>query len=184
MIKFYYGTVGSGKSLNLISSYLNELRKRPESNVALIKPDIDTRTSGIYTRFGDMEIQPTFIYSEAKRLDWLYLLEKKKVFFIDEWQFFGVLASKDIINSIKHDQQFHIYGLRNDFLGSPWPAVQHIMNHADQIIEIETHCDICKNKKASYNKKLSGSMVNNEVGFQYIPVCRECFKTPLQQFET
>lgn len=178
MIKFYYGMVGSGKSLNLISSYLTELRRSDADEVALIKPEVDTRTPGIYTRFGNQEIAPTFVYSQVNRLNWLHLLEKKSIFFIDEFQFFPEDIYKDIIKL--SNKQFYIYGLRNDFLGNIWPSVQHIMNHADHIVEIETHCDLCKKKKASYNRKLSGSMTENEVGFQYVPVCRECFKIPLK----
>lgn len=180
MINLYFGTVGSGKSLHLISSYLNELRRRPENEVALVKPLVDNRTSGIYTRFGNQEIEPTHVFGSS-RLEWLHLLEKKKYVFIDEIQFFPPEALMDIYQARKPGNEYHLYGLRNDFLGSMWPSMKCAFNLADTIHEVSTFCDMCKERKASFNKKVGTCKHATDPGFHYIPVCWECFKTPQKQ---
>ena len=185
MIKFYYGVVNSGKSLHLLSSYLTEKRKG-EGEVKLIKPGFDTRTEGVYTRFGNVEMRPDLIVEEnnpENRLCWLNILSKGTTFFIDELQFFSPKYVEDILKNKTVDQVFNIYGLRNDFYGNMWESVALIMNFADEITEIKTHCELCKVKKASFNMKISDSLEINDPGFHYIPVCRDCFKIPHQHCE-
>ena len=171
----YWGTVSSGKSLKLLSNYLDKKRKFPEETV-LLKPGFDSRTPGVYTRFGSVEIEADLILNEENRLAWLKLLEKKSYFFIDEIQFVDIRTINHIIRFNREpDKHFFTYGLRNNFQGNMWEPIKLVFNHCDYIIEIETDCEICKTKKASWNKNLRKDAQDDEVGFHYIPVCAKCF---------
>lgn len=176
MIKFYHGCIGSGKSLHLLNSYLTSIRKHNPEEVCLVKPASDTRTAGVFTRFGNIEVDVDINYSWDTRLDWLLALTKKKIFFIDETQFMPEGFVETIFKQRQPNQEFHLYGLKNDYLGVMWEPIKYIMNVADEIVEIPTNCDICKTNKASFNKKTDSSKQGNQVGFHYIPVCWKCFK--------
>lgn len=177
MIKFHYGPIGSGKSQHLISSYINELRRRPDGEVCLLKPASDTRTAGVFTRFGNIEVEPDIRYGDSEsRLQWLLALDKKKAFFLDEVQFLPEDMIKEIFWKRKSGQIFFLYGLKNDYLGTMWNSVQVAMNIADEIIEIPTFCEVCNKRKASFNRKDDKTLEGNQVGFHYTPVCWKCFK--------
>lgn len=174
---FNHGTVGSGKSLNLLSKYLDKKRKYPEQTV-LIKPQMDSRTSGVYTRFGPMEVSADLSAGPHNRLEWLWLLEKKKYFFIDELQFYAPKVLYDINNyNTRYNKTkfFYTYGLRNDFLKNMWATIAYTLNKCDEIKEIKSECEICKASKAVFNKKTAGDFTRNELGFNYIGVCGECY---------
>ncbi len=80
MWTYYHGVVAGGKSLSLLAAYLDKKRKYPEETV-LVKPGFDSRTDGIFTRFGSVEVQPDIILKPENKLNWLYALKKKKYFF-------------------------------------------------------------------------------------------------------
>jgi len=179
MIKFYYGTVGSGKSMHLIAEYLNMKRKFPEKVVKLCKPASDTRTNGVYTRFGDVEISADYL---VKPLDFSCeeshdaFIQSADIFFIDEAQFIPECFVNDCCYQSRFGYEFHFYGLRNDIRKHMWPSINTLMNNADYIIELPTTCELCKKQKASFNKALKPvEDAQNSPGFHFIPVCGSCW---------
>jgi thymidine kinase len=171
----YWGTVSSGKSLKLLSSYLDKKRKHPEETV-LLKPGFDSRTSGVFTRFGSVEVTPDLILNEENRLAWLKLLENKTYFFIDECQFLDERTINHLATyNLEDNKYFETYGLRNNFQGEMWESTKRIFNLCDSLVEIPTDCEICKKRKASWNKNLKKDATEDEPGFHYIPVCAKCF---------
>lgn len=171
MIKYYWGTVGSGKSLRLLSSYLND-KRRHEDELTLVKPAFDTRTAGVYTRFGNVEVEADISLNKETKLTFIHALTNKKIFYIDEAQFIPVEYLELILKYRKPGMVFHIYGLRNDFNRNLWPSTCWLLNYADEIIEVPTLCEKC-NEKASFNIKTS--QTEEQVGFHYASVCWKCY---------
>ena len=170
MIKFYYGTVGSGKSMHLIAEYLNTKRRFPEKNVCLMKPASDTRTDGVFTRFGNIEIKADILVSEEHPWPDIH---KYDTFFIDEAQF---IPEWVINTAFMYSYDWHFYGLRNDSNKKMWPSILKLMNYADELIELPTVCEICKKNKASFNKSLKRlEDAQHSLGFHFIPVCGNCY---------
>lgn len=175
MIKFYYGTVGSGKSMHLIANYLDTKRRFPEKDVVLCKPACDTRTVGVYTRFGDLEVPVDVLLDEDVPY---WHLANADYLFIDEVQF----IPESFLNQLRHahfgisNVIINAYGLRNDSNKVMWPAVKWLMNNADELIELPTLCDICKINRASFNKALNAiDNAQHSIGFHFIPVCGKCY---------
>lgn len=172
MIRFYYGTVGSGKSMHLIADYLNAKRRFPEKKIWLCKPVADTRTQGVYTRFGNMEVAVDYFIPDNV-LDSTQELHTVDMYFVDEAQF---VPEWFINTAIMYSYDWRFYGLRNDVNKKMWPSVSLLMSFAAEIIELPTICDICKDNKASFNKSIKKvDDPQNSLGFHFIPVCHECW---------
>lgn len=174
MIRFYYGTVGAGKSLHLINNYLNTKRLNKHAWVGLYKPEKDSRTSSVFTRFGNVEVKPDELIANINK----YKFHENKywadILFVDEAQFIPEVVVK--LASKRKDQLFQFYGLRNDSNKKMWPSIKALMNFADEIIELPSICEICKTKKASFNKCLKeGINPQHAPGFDFIGVCGECY---------
>lgn len=177
MIRFYYGTVGSGKSMHLIAAYRNAVRlHKRDKEVILAKPVLDKRTEGIYTRFGGVEEKTFFPIDDT--LDCIDMFNTDVLFsdiwFIDEAQFIPPFFLNEMLRYKNHE--FNFYGLRNDVNKVMWPSVVKLMNYADEIIELPTTCELCKKEKASFNKSLKTiEDAQNSPGFHFIPVCGSCW---------
>ena len=86
MIKFYYGTMGAGKTTELIKTY--DIYKRKGLEPVILKPAIDTREGkqegwGITTSRITKESVPCYYYNDI--LD-IYKLQNKSIL-VDECQF-------------------------------------------------------------------------------------------------
>lgn len=181
MIKYCWGTIASGKSLKLLSEYLNQKRKNPDK-VALVKPSTDTRTTGVFTRFANVEMQPDLILKPEDGLPIMWeALKDKEFIFVDEAQWLSV----DQVLCMRHMnvdkvRNFYVYGLRSDYKGAMWPATSTLMQYADTIEQIEIPCEICSAQKASFN--IRNAECDTDVGFHYTGACFECFsKNRLEQ---
>ena len=179
---FRYGTMGSGKSLDLLKVAYNY--EENGMNVLILTSKIDDRYGN------DIVKSRTGIHKDAIGLsdadDIWNIVEhhesKISCILVDEVQF---LTVKHIFQLAKIVDKMNIpvicYGLRSDFKNSPFEATKYLMAIADELEEMKTICSICGKKKASVNARLVDGKVVME-GIQiaiggnelYKPMCRTC----------
>ena len=188
-LRFYYGTMGSSKTLRLLTTAYNFEEKGIKFMV--LKPSIDTRDgeSIIKSRVGlerecilvgkdvdlydSVESYNNILNSEFQKLDWIL---------IDECQF---LTEKQIdelaliVDNLNIDVM--CFGLRTDFRSKLFPASKRLFELADEIEEIKSRCE-CGRKtsiNARFNKNgeiiLDGNQIMIGGDDLYKPLCRKCW---------
>ncbi|RKZ85763.1 MAG: thymidine kinase [Gammaproteobacteria bacterium] len=175
---FRYGTVGSAKTLNLLS--VAHTYREQGKLVHLVKPAIDTRfgINIIKSRAGLEEDADSVLDTN----DILKFNTKTDCILVDEVQFFSVeqiehfrsIATVDGIPVI-------CYGLRTDFRTALFPASKRLLELADSIEEVKNVCHYCNNKSTMNLKHIDGKATKDgpsvELGAEekYFPVCFSCF---------
>lgn len=179
---FRYGTMGSGKSIDLLKTSFNykERGKKP----LLITSSIDDRYGicKITTRIGLSEKAYAFnqqdnIYDYIKNLS-----ETVDVVLADEAQFFTkeqIMQLSDVVDIL--DIPVICYGIRSDFQNKLFSGSAELLAIADKIEEIKTICEC--GKKATCNLRInegkvitSGQQIMIGGNESYLPLCRKCFK--------
>lgn len=181
-LKFMFGTMLSGKSMDLIKVYTNY--KKTGRDCVILTPTTDTR-SGVATiksRLGDgLDAIPvdkdTDIYELIVRNSTTPELEPACVL-VDEAQF----LTKEQVFELTHVVDFlHIpviaYGLKNTFKNTLFEGSEALLLMADEIQEIKTVCQFC-NHKATMNLLCKDGVPVFEgddvfIGdLEFSPVCR------------
>ena len=169
MPKFYfrYGTVCSGKSLNLLAVYhsYKESGRTPH----LIKPKVDTRTPGMIHSRSGLEVKADQEVSPTENIH----IPTVDVVLVDEIQFF---TEEQILQLEAVSQQVPViaYGLRTDFQKRLFPSIATLLAVCDEMTELKTVCRKCSHK-ALFNQKIGSSSSPVDPGYHYIPVCRRCY---------
>lgn len=185
-LQFRYGTMGSGKSLDLLKVAYNY----EENGMTVL-----IVTSKIDDRYGmDIVKSRTGIQKDAIGIgnnDDIYSIveykqsiigDKISCILVDEVQFF---TKKHIFQLAKIVDKLNIpvicYGLRSDFRNNPFESTKYLMAIADSIEEMKTICSVCGKKKATVNARLIDNKVviegeQIEIGGNelYKPMCRTC----------
>lgn len=196
---YYYGTMGSTKTLTLLTSaYQFEEKNIP---FLCMKPSVDTRCEEnmIESRIGVkrtcVTIHPSYnIYSLVDKYNQssdAILQDKLKWILIDEAQF---LTEEQIDQLAAIVDEFDInvscYGLRTDFKSSLFPGSKRLFELADTIEEIKSPCSCGRksiiNARIDANGKLviSGKQVMIGGDDSYIPLCRKCWKERITKENT
>lgn len=195
-LRYYFGTMGSTKTLTLLTSAFQFEEKG--IHFLCFKPSIDTRCEEniIKSRLGvERECVPinsecnlyTFISnylstSEAlldNKLEWILIDE---VQFLTEEQIDQLAAIVDIF-----DINVSCYGLRTDFKSKSFPASNRLFEIADTIEEIKSPCSCGRksiiNARIDANGKLVtfGQQVMIGGNDEYIPLCRKCWKERIEK---
>lgn len=174
---YYYGTMDSGKTLELLKEIFN-LKKR-NKRVALLKPNIDKRTENkVFSRIGLEETCDLFSVGEN-----LYNYIKENyigchTIFIDEAQFLSqeqVWQLREIVQILNIN--IEAYGLKTDFQGNLFEGSKALLALSDQIIEKKGRCwcgdYATMNLRISNEKKVLTEGEQIETGFEdkYVSVC-------------
>lgn len=187
MLKFYYGTVSSAKTLNLLAtahSHINGNKK-----VFLIKPQIDDRfgVDVIKSRAGlelkaDLVLSPSGSVFQTSKF-WI----GSDIILVDEAQFLTKIQIEDLWSI---SEQFGInvicYGLRADFRTNMFEASKRLFELADSVQEILSTCFFC-NRKATQNMRLEGdkpSFDGNSIEIsesRFVGACSLCFIKALER---
>lgn len=103
---------------------------------------------------------------------------------IDEFQLFN--NSSDVVSNILHivdnmNKKVIISGLNGDFKRNKFGKIIDMIPHCDSIIKLYPYCSVCakngKVEKGLFSKKITKNGNVVDVGYyNYIPVCRECYK--------
>lgn len=190
-IYYRYGTMYSGKSLNLISTYHTFLHNNRK--VLVLKPALDTRDIGVIkSRMSNETVEcKTFLQEDnIEELVKNYIKitkEKPDMILIDEVQFCTVKQIEEI-NKVSIIAPIICYGLKTSYNGELFPSINKLISLVEDMAEIKTVCGMC-NKKATHNlltinnKPIyDGNLVNienNKNNEKYIAVCREHFYYPV-----
>lgn len=147
---FRYGTMNSGKTLDLIKVAHNY--QEQGKTIIAFKPSTDTREVNIKTRVG-LSLHATSVSpNQAITVD-----TKVDCILVDEAQFLSIKNIDSLVTLV--DEQ-HIpvicYGLKNDFMGHLFKGTAYLMAKADKLEEIKTVCELC-NHKATHNL-----LINND----------------------
>lgn len=185
-IYFYYGSMQSGKSTNLIQAEYN-YRSRGLKTLTF-KPLFDTRDSDtpqVVSRLGNRLDAIGLGNSLPESIDTLLanLTPDLNVVLIDEVQFLDVMVLQNIVHyCLDHGIPLMCYGLRNSFDGKGFPASDWLLRNADKLVEMKSIC-WCS-RKATHNAMVidgvfhttapEGNMVlGDEI---YIPLCYNHFR--------
>lgn len=162
-IYFLYGSMNSGKSLELIKVAYNYAENN--INALVLKPNIDTRSPGrVYSRTGlELEAIEFDCEDENDLKEKLTLLnEIPPVILIEECNFMQPsqidlivdYAYKNNISSVM------FFGLKNDFRGNLFEGSKRVMEIADKIEESTSIC-WC-GKKARQNARVVNGEITKE----------------------
>lgn len=144
-LKFYYGTMGVGKTTELLKSY--ECNKTNGLKPLIIKPVVDTR-DGNYVGWGktksrliDVEYDAyyfTDISSEITSMDF-------DVLYVDEAQF---LTERDVkllkMIVLYSDRDVVCFGLEKDVNNNVFNGTYFLMRDADERVEMKQKCQCGK----------------------------------------
>lgn len=188
---YYYGVMGSSKSLRLLAT----AHDFDEKNIPILvlKPSADTRDGKniIKSRAGlereCISIGPEInIFDVVNEFNDLRETENKKVIkwiLVDECQFLTeeqVDQLSDIVDYL--DVNVICYGLRTDFKSKLFPASKRLFELADDIEEVKTSCDC--GERASINARFNnegkiiteGSQILVGGDDLYHAICRKDWK--------
>lgn len=188
---YYYGVMGSSKSLRLLATAHDFDEK--SIPILVLKPSADTRDGKniIKSRAGlerecisvDPDINIFDIVNEFINLRKLEGKSTLKWILVDECQFLTeeqVDQLSDIVDYL--DVNVICYGLRTDFKSKLFPASKRLFELADDIEEVKTSCDC--GERASINARFNsegkiiteGSQILVGGDDLYHAICRKDWK--------
>lgn len=190
---FYYGCMGSGKSLDLIRTAYNY--KEKGMKFLAYKPKTDTREGTeecvITTRVG-LTLDAKWLEDDIKKLkqslyeDMMEINEPFntiKIILVDEAQFLTEAQIKELkMFSIMYNIPFIFYGLKVDFQGRLFEGTAALMSWSEKQSELITMCScgkLARQNARVVNGKIvrEGEQIAIEGETQYIAVCNECYLT-------
>lgn len=190
-LKFIFGSMGSAKSLRLLTTAYNMEERGIQ--IMVLKPMADTRDGKdvIRSRVG-IERECVSVDEDANLFELVEeygaVLEKMglklKCVMIDECQFLEERQIDELSDVVdKLGITVLCYGLRTDFRSKLFPASKRLFEIADDFEEIETSCE-CGDNKTMINARFGENGVMEEDGEQilvggdelYKPICRKCWK--------
>lgn len=187
---FKYGTMNSGKSIELLKTAHNYREQGKE--VVIMTSALDTRSGvgKVSSRIGLSE-DAIAIKKEDTIIDELdkYRIDGNTAcILVDEAQF---LTEEQVIDLAAIVDKYEIpvicYGLKTDFQGKLFEGSKTLIEYADKIEEIKTVCYYC-NRKATMNMRL----INGKPTFdgeqvqigdeEYLSICREDWLEGLREW--
>jgi thymidine kinase len=194
-LKFYYGSMSSGKSLNLLSTAFN--LEENGIQIMVLKPSLDTRDGeGVIRSRAGLERKCVMIDEDvnlykaikAYRNVLASQLETLKWVIVDEAQFLTeeqVDQLSDVVDFL--DINVMCFGLRTDFQSRLFPGSKRLFEIADDLEEIKSSCE-CGEKKSSINARFDengeivteGSQVEIGGNDKYKAICRKCWKNKIR----
>lgn len=176
---FYYSSMNSGKSLAVLTK--NYMLQEKGFTTVLMKPGIDTRTSGsISTRLG---LEHDCITVAEKELPSQKVLKsansKPDAVLVDEAQFFTEEQIWDLSYLVDNWKiNVYCYGLRLDWQGNFFNGSETLFKIADELEPIENLCKYNQGAPAYFHIKLGGTDKPVEVGAEelYESVSRKVWR--------
>ena len=188
---FYFGVMGSSKSLRLLATAHDFTEKKIP--IMVMKPSIDTRDgeNKIKSRAG-LEM-PCISIGENDDLFKIIADENNRLLkengeklywvFIDECQFLTeeqINQLSDVVDYLNINVS--CYGLRTDFKSKLFPASKRLFEIADEFEEVKTRCEC--GRKSSINARIKSNGEIIKYGDQilvggddmYHAMCRKCWK--------
>lgn len=186
MSKLYFktGTMGSGKSEDLIRCFYNY--ERIKNNILVFKPFEDKREGTnecvVKSRKG-VTINAKWIYKEDNifKMIQMYMLSNKlDAILIDEAQFLTVEQIKQLSKiTIILDVPVLAYGLKTNFKGELFTSISTLISLADDIENIRSLCWCGKlakqNARIKDDKVIVDGEIINTTDAKYTALCNKHF---------
>lgn len=181
----YYGTMNSGKSIDLIKTAHNY--EENGFNVLTMKPSIDTKAgASIETRIGIKRDVDVLINKDDSIIELLEgKLEGIRCIFIDEAQFLNSSQVEELykISKCIDDISIICYLIRLNFKGELFEGSREFFARNDKLIELKTICE-CGSIARFAGRKINGKFVSegeevvidgSDNNIEYVPLCAEHF---------
>jgi thymidine kinase len=183
-LHFKYGTMNSGKSIDLIRTAHNY--EEVGYKVLVMKPSIDTKGEDKLKSRINIERKVDILINEN---DSILNLVKNYIndiscIFIDEVQFLNVQQIDELFLITK---KFNIpvicYGLRNNFKMEAFAGSKRLLEIAEELEELPTLCS-CKEIARYVGRKVNNEFTfdGNEIeidgenkNIEYVPLCGKCY---------
>ena len=192
-LHFKYGTMNSGKSMDLIRTIYNY--EEIGYSVLLLKPMIDTKGDDTIVSRNGMNKKVDFLVEKDTNLIDLVIDNIKddtRCVFVDEAQF---LTEKQVdelfLISKKVDIPVICYGLRNNFMMKSFEGSKRLLEIAEKLEELPTLCK-CGHIARFVGRKVDNEYVNTgeEVvidgtssNIEYVPLCGKCYLEKVKKIE-
>ena len=192
-LHFKYGTMNSGKSIDLMRTAHNYEEQGYE--ILVMKPSIDTKADNKLSSRINIERPVDILIKEDDSI--LKLLKERitpnlSCIFIDEVQF---LKKEQIDELFLITKEFDIpiicYGLRNNFKMEGFEGSDRLLLIAEELQELKTLCKCMKTaryvgRKVNGEYTLDGDTIvidgkNDNV--EYVPLCGECYLKKVKKIE-
>lgn len=184
-LHFKYGTMNSGKSIDLMRTAHNY--EEVGYDVIVMKPIIDTKGDDkLDSRIGIQRKVDILIKEDDMILKLIKnkITEKTACIFVDEAQF---LKEKQIDELFFITKKLNIpvicYGLRTNFKAESFEGSKRLLEIAEELEELPTLCN-CKEIARFVGRKVNNQYVleGNEIeidgdneNIEYIPLCGKCY---------
>lgn len=180
---FCYGTMGSGKSLQLLTWKYNY--EKVGYKVIVYKPSLDTRKSFKTNKKGNTISSRIGLETECELIDkdfnFTDSFQQQTIIMVDEAQF---LTQKQIRGLYEISLKYTVvcFGLKTDFRQCFFEGSKALFELADDIRELKTVC-AC-GKKATINARLNengeiildGKQIEIGGNEKYKSMCKYCFE--------
>ena len=188
---FYYGPMGSSKSLRLLTTAYDFEEKGVQ--IMVLKPALDTRDGeGVIRSRAGLERKCIMVdkdvnlYKAIKAYKNVLAsqLETLRWVIIDECQFLTEEQVDQLSDAVDFlDVNVMCFGLRTDFQSHLFLGSKRLFELADDIEEIKSTCE-CGERKTSINARFDengeiiteGSQVEIGGNDKYRAICRKCWK--------
>ena len=184
-LKFYYGTMGSGKSLEAIKTFNILQRAGRKPYAAQANPDKDDlkyNGAGFISSRLSSKPLPAFIFTEVDNIP----KEDYQTLIVDEVQFLPPKEIDKLAEIVDNENKTVIcYGLKTDFCGNLFKGAARLLEIADVTKELEAVCDMCHNRPAIkhlcyldgelYKDKNDPIIPKDVNSVEYLSVCRQCW---------
>ncbi len=179
-IYFTYGSMNSGKSLELIKVAYNY--QENGINCLVLKPKMDTRLKGKVTSRTKLHVDAIEI--EEDNCDEVYSILNENysnIILVDEANFLAPKVVDTIIDFCYENdvQTLMFYGLKVNFRGELFPGTKRIMECADKIEEATSIC-WCGKKARQNARVLNGKIIKDgptflvddeNISVKYVTLC-------------
>ena len=188
-LKFYYGTMGAGKSVEAIKTFniMQRAGRKPYAVQANPGGDgVDYNGEGyISSRLIDTPL-PAYIFTEVDNIpkgDYQTLI-------VDEVQFLPPKEIDKLAELVDNqDKTVICYGLKTDCYGNLFKGSARLLAIADVTKELEAICDICHDRPATRHLRYFDGVVDkggkspvalkDAKSVEYLSVCRQCWNKEL-----
>lgn len=187
-LKFYYGTMGAGKTTEALKTF--EIYRRKGRNPLIVKPTTDDR-EGKFNGWGTIksklipDIRPCYYVDNVMTQLYYNPPQEYGLLIVDEVQFFKpseIIGLSAIVDA--KDIDVICYGLKTDCRGQLFEGAAQLLAIADETKELDNLCDLCGKENANMHLRYTNGEIDydpDSIAVQkgnvdYKSVCRKCFK--------
>ena len=184
-LHFKYGTMNSGKSIDLMRTAYNY--EEVGYDVLIMKPSIDTKGNDKLSSRTNMERKVDILIDKADSILKLIrdkITKKLSCIFVDEVQFLNTNQIDELFYITKSlDIPVICYGLRNNFKMEGFEGSNRLLLIAEELEELPTLCS-CKEIARYVGRKIDNLFVydgpdilidKSKDNVEYVPMCGKCY---------